>query len=130
MRFHVIAHACPRIRDANDEVLARDTVTADKDRLRLRPKVYNRGLESELAAIRHRVARVDGEVQNDLVELGGVDFEVGGLLLIVQMAEDMNVFAEQPKQRTLKIGDNRVDLQYERLERLAPTEGEEMSSDD
>ena len=83
MRLHFVAHACSRIGSADDDVLPRDTVAADEDRLRLRPKIDNRGLESELAAIRHGVASVDREIQDDLIELGGVDLDVGGFLLIV-----------------------------------------------
>ena len=46
------------------------------------------------------------------------------------MAEDVNVLAKQPQERTLKIRNDGIDLHIARLERLAPAEGEEMSGDD
>ncbi len=60
-----------------------------------------RGFQSQLAAVGHGVAGIQGEVHDDLLDLPGIGFHraqvTGG------DGEDFNVFADQPPQHGVEI---------------------------
>jgi hypothetical protein len=67
-------------------------------RFRFLGEIDNRGLERELAAFRHRVAGIHSQIENDLRNLAGVGLDVRAFFLVVEMANDRNIFADEPEQ--------------------------------
>ena len=126
-RLHFVGHAAAVVGDCDHDVFARRNFAATAE-VAARPERISRhgSLDREAAALRHGVARVDREIENDLGELAGIGFDVRAFFQVMQVAFDRNVFAEKAEQGTLEIGDERVHLEHRRLERLAAAEGEEL----
>ena len=72
------------------------------------------GFQGKTAAARHRVARVDHEVENDLRQLAGIDFGVHALLAALEMALHGNVFAEQAQERAFEIREEGINVHHAR----------------
>ena len=98
MRFDLLAHSDSGIGDIDQNVLGWNKIAAVKWRCCCRSKINNRRLERELAAGRHRVARVHGEIENDLRNLAWVGLDVRALFLVMEMANDGNILADEPEQ--------------------------------
>ena len=76
------------------------------------------------AAIGHRIAGVDGEVDEDLLELARVDqhgLQVGG-----ERAVQLDVLAERATQQLLDVAYDVVDIDDLGLDDLTPGEGEQL----
>ena len=57
-----------------------------------------RGRDRQATAFAHGIAGVDREVDDDLGELTGIDFDMRAFLETMQMANDRDVVAEQPEE--------------------------------
>ena len=81
-------------------------------------------LDRELAAARHRVARVDDEVHEDLLDLPGIGLHGAE----VEAAHDrqLDVLAEEAAQHLLDAADRLVEVEDPRLEDLLPAERQEL----
>ena len=87
--------------------------------------VHVRRLDRQLASVRHRVARVDDEVHEHLLDLTRV-----GLHAPERAAEDgddLDVLADQAAQHLVHLADDVVQLQDPRLEKLLPAEREQLA---
>ena len=105
MRFGGVVHAAARIAEAQlDEVSSgrcRSPHLIVRDVRR-----FNR----EDAAARHRVARIDGQVHQHLLQLRGVPLNrthAGR-----QARHDLDVFAQRALQELLDLGDDRIEIQW------------------
>ena len=85
------------------------------------------GLDSQVAAARHGVTRVDGEVDQDLPDLAGIGqhaAQVGG-----QVVGQLDVLTEGAAQQVQYLGDQVVEVQHARLDNVAAGEGEQLASE-
>ena len=83
------------------------------------------GLDDELAPLGHGVARVDGQVGDDLLHLAGVGLhppQPG-----VEDGDELDVLADEPPEHGLDTGHHRVEVQDAQLEDLLAAEGQEMA---
>jgi hypothetical protein len=81
--------------------------------------------DPQAAAIRHRVARVQRQVHDHLVELRRVDPHAPARLL--QREVELHAAAEQPAQHRADGGHRLVQLHHARLQRLLACEGEQLA---
>ena len=117
---HSRCHPATRVLDGEDdvragreiaEIVGEDLGVASPDRQR--------------AAVGHRVARVQGEVEQHLLHLAGI-----GLNRIqpgLEHRHQLDPLAEDTAQHLDGLGDERVQLERPRLEGLAPAEREQLS---
>ena len=98
MRFCFVVHSDPGVGDVNQNIFARNKVAALERRFRFLRKIDNRSFERELAACRHRVARIHCQIENDLRNLAWVGLDVRPFFLVVEMANDGNILADEPEQ--------------------------------
>ncbi len=83
------------------------------------------GLEGENAAARHRVAGVDGEIEEHLLQLGRVDLDPSDLG--VETHQQFDVFAEGAPQQLLALADLDVQVQHPRPQDLLATHCKELA---
>ena len=81
-------------------------------------------LEHERAAVRHRVAGVDREVHQDLLNLPRVRLDVGDV--VAGAEDDVDVLADQPAQQRLDLAEAGPRIEHPRLEDLAAAEREQL----
>ena len=81
-------------------------------------------LNDQAAAVRHRVAGVDGTVHQHLLELTGVanDRPQGG----VQPRVDRDVFADGAREHTKDVGHHLVEIEGGGMQHLLPAEGQQL----
>ena len=82
------------------------------------------GLDGEIAALRHRVARVDRQVHDDLFELArvGVDAVEGR----IERRHQPDVLADQALQQGLGARDDLIEFQHLWLQDLLAAEGQQL----
>src|SRR5436309_3340325 len=78
--------------------------------------------EKQLAALGHGVARIDGEIHNDLLKLPGISLDYAQPWL--QDSEYLDVLAEQPPQHAPYFTDDLVQVQRLRRKHLPTAEGQ------
>src|SRR5438105_13562089 len=66
MHFCFVVHSDPGVGDVNQNIFARNKVAALERRFRFLRKIDNSRFERELAACRHRGARIHCAIENDL----------------------------------------------------------------
>ena len=81
-----------------------------------------RGLDHELAAARHRVARVDGEIEDHVFDLRGIDQRRPQA--VAERKLDRDILAERALQDRGGARDDLVEVDVARLQRLLAREGE------
>ena len=82
------------------------------------------GFERELAAVRHRVARIDRKIEQcggELCRIGD-----GAPDIVFQHRLDLDLLAERRAQQVRGIARKRIRIDRARLERLAAREGEQL----
>ena len=79
-------------------------------------------LDRQLAAIGHRVARVERKVEQRGGELVGIDHRGPGVL--GEHRRDLDMLAERRPQQLGGVEDQRVDVDLDRLQRLLTGEGQ------
>ena len=84
-------------------------------------------LDRQLPAVGHGVARVDGEVHDDLLELTRIGFDASQSGL--QRRHQDDVLADQSPQHVVHLRDDGVEVEDPRLEHLLPAEGEELAGE-
>ena len=86
---------------------------------------YVGGFDRQVAALRHGFTGVHSEIHEDLLDLAGINFHEaergleGGL--------ELYVLADEPLQHLRSIGDDRIQVQHDRLKHLLAAEGEELA---
>ena len=103
-----------------DVVTGRDIELARE----LRVDVRVRGLDDQLAAFGHRVARVDHEVREDLLDLARVRVDAIQVRLEVRVQRD--VLPDDARQHLRDVADDRVELEEPRLHGLLPAERQQL----
>src|ERR1051325_8530654 len=93
--LYFIGHTDPSIAQTDENIFPPNEVAAFKGRLRFSGEIDNAGFQGELAAIRHRVARIHREIENDLRNLARIGFDMRAVFLLMQMTHDGNVFADE-----------------------------------
>src|SRR5262249_14437808 len=81
------------------------------------------GFNEELAAVGHGVTGVDGDVENDLLEMRFVDDNGAGG---TQVQDQFNVFADQPRQDSGEVTQHLVRLNRRGPGDLLAAEGEQL----
>ena len=81
-------------------------------------------LQSEFAALRHRITGVQREIEDRRCELTGVD--ESGRDVIGQYRVDFDVFAQRRPQQPGGIDQQRIDVDFARLQRLQAREREQV----
>ena len=79
----------------------------------------------EAAAARHGVAGIDPEIDDDLFDLAGIGFDTGQRGF--ELGDDLEVFANDPLQKTLEVGNDDVEIDDARLKQLFAAEGQKLS---
>ena len=77
--------------------------------------------------LRHGVARVHGQVHQDLLELARVGVDVPGVR--PQGEEQLHVLADEPPQHRADLLDHRVEVQVLPLQHLLAAEGQELAGE-
>ena len=72
-------------------------------------------------ALRHRVAGIQHQIQDHLLQLGGIDFDVCQVLRCLD--DQFDVLADQPGQQVLHVADDLVQGEHTRLDRLLARNG-------
>jgi hypothetical protein len=85
------------------------------------------GLERQLAAFGHGVARVYGEVHDDLLQLAEVHLHASDA--VAQPGHQRDVLPDQSPQHVLHLRHDAVEVQHLRLEDLLPAEGEQLAGE-
>src|SRR5450759_141372 len=83
--------------------------------------------DREPASARHRVARVHGEVHDDLLELARVNLHPAGVGR--KVGQELHVLADEPAEHLLDPGDDLVHVHELRLEDLLAAKGEELAGE-
>jgi len=87
-------------------------------------EMHQGGLNGELAAMGHGVARIDRQVHEHLLEPARVGLD--GVLRGSRNGHQLDVFADQPPQQFLNLDHQLVDPHGARFERLAAAEGQKL----
>ena len=82
------------------------------------------GLQRKLAAIGHGVARIEREVEDRGGELVRIDQR--GPCIVGQQRRDLDVLAERRMQQFGGLQHQRIDVDFERLQRLLAGKGQQM----
>ena len=122
MRLGVGVHADAAVGDAEQDVRARHHGWMLAGVRFVEDDVAR--LDGEAAAVGHGVARVDGEVQDHLLELARVGAHGGEIGS--ERGGELNVLADQPPQHRLQVGDDGIELEQLGREHLAAAVGEQL----
>jgi hypothetical protein len=80
--------------------------------------------DGDSAAAWHRVASIDGEIHDDLLELSRVRLHATERCAGVK--DQLDVFPDQPLEHRRHAGDHGVEIQHLGLEDLLPAERQEL----
>ncbi len=83
------------------------------------------GFDRELAAIRHRVARIHDEIHDHLLDLIGIGPDVPQIGC--QDRDERDMLADEPAQHLVHLRDDDVEVEHLRLEHLPPAVGEQLA---
>ena len=80
--------------------------------------------ESQTAAVRHRVARIDGEVHQHLIKLTRIDAHApdGG----IQNKRELDVVTNQTAEHSARFGDDRIQIDHLRLQQRLAAERQQL----
>jgi len=120
-----LIHADAGVRDRQAHVVPGGHAVAPLDVLVVQRDA--RRLDAQPAAAGHGVAGVDGEVQEYLLELTGVGVHRAGGG--IERRGELDVFAEQPPQHAVHVGDHGIDVEHLGSEHLAATERQQLSGE-
>jgi len=81
--------------------------------------------EPELATVGHRVARVEDQVHEHLLELAAIALDMG---VALDRGDDLDVLAEQRQHRVRQLADELAELNRLARERLTLAEREELAA--
>src|SRR5439155_15948334 len=83
-----------------------------------------RRLDRQPSAARHRVASVDRQIEDDLLDLSGIRPDAPEALVAAD--RELDVLPEQPSQKWLDRADHRAQIDDLGLENLLAAEGEQL----
>ena len=83
------------------------------------------GFQNELSTRGHGIAGIDGQIHNDLVDLSRVHLNASQVG--IERGHQFYVLANQVVKHLFNIGNQRVQIQYARLENLPSAEGQELA---
>ena len=83
------------------------------------------GAHRQRAAIRHGIARIDGEIDDHLLELVDVDLDQAEIAAMHDL--ELDLLAEQPAEQIAEIGDDIGERQDFRAQRLAARESQKLA---
>ena len=72
----------------------------------------------------HRIARVQHQVEKNLLHLRGIDLHQPKIT--VQVSNQFELLAQQPREKTLRIRDDLVQAQNARLDHLLPRDSQQL----
>ena len=115
-------HPAPRVADRDDDVPSgRNRIVRGRER---RVESHIGQLDRQAAASGHGVAGIDGEIQENLLDLPGVRLHAAERRGLHD--DDLDVLADQAPQHLLRVGDDRAEIEDARLQDLPPAESEEL----
>ena len=119
---HLAGHAVSRVAHREDDVRTRERHLAAPGRLVgggvVRP-------DGERPAVRHRVARVGGEVEQHLFDLAAVRFH--GFDVFAELEHQHRVRADQAPQKPFGLADDDVQIEHDRLNHLLAAERQQLA---
>ena len=118
---HVRRHPGSRVRNADDDVVAWFNIVLER-RCNAASRSSIRRFDRQPTAIRHGVARIDGEIQKGALELVGIGEggpEIGG-----KRASQLDLLAQGAVKQIFHARDEAVDIVGPGVKRLAPGERE------
>ena len=83
-----------------------------------------RGLDDQLAAVGHRVARVHHQIEHHLLELARIHLHAPQIAR--RDPHQLDVLADQPPQQDLHVDDHLVHVEDRELEHLLAAEGQQL----
>src|SRR5687768_2719773 len=119
----MFVHPCPGVLDVQHHEIGRPTAGGQAD---LGGADVGR-LDPQHAAIRHRIAGIQGKVQQDLLDLPAVSGDVVEVLLLHDLNED--VFADQASQHRLHTADDGVEIDDSGGEQLLSAERQKLAGE-
>ena len=122
VRLHVRVHADARIRHLEHHVRAR--LEPGPRRLVLADHAIGR-LDGQAPAIRHGVARIDGEVQEHLLDLAGIGRH--GSQVRRGHGDELDRLAEEPIEHRVQVADDAVDVEHGGRQHLLSAEGQKLA---
>ena len=84
-----------------------------------------RRLDRDPPTPRHRVPRIDDQIDDDLLQLAGVG--VHERELRIELCHELNVLAQKPPEHLLEIAGERVEVEDVRLQHLTAAEREQLT---
>ena len=85
------------------------------------------GLDHETAAVGHRVAGVDGQVHQHLLDLAGIGLDRARFADGADV--ELEILADQAPQHAIHLADDRVQIDDARLDDLAPREEQQLAGE-
>ena len=82
-------------------------------------------LDHQAPAVRHRVASVDGQVDQHLLDLAGIGLDRTAVL--AEAGDQLDPLPQRPAQEVLQLGDDVAQIQQLRLDDLAAAEDQQLA---
>ena len=83
-----------------------------------------RGFDGQVASLRHRIPRIDDQVNQHLFDLAGIGFDA--LQIGCQFRAELNVFTNQAPQHLAHVGNDIIKTERHWLENLLPPESQQL----
>ena len=119
----VLGHARASVAEGDPDVSSRPGRRVDAAHLVANVDVG--GLDHQAAAVRHRVAGVDRQVDDHLLELAGVRSDAAEIGRRVRLQRD--VLADDAPQHPFHVGDQPAEIDRRRLDHLLAAERQELA---
>ena len=125
LRPDIRAHSTSVVADAQGEILAgRNLVDLGRDG---GFKGFVRGFDDNAPALGHRVARIDDEVEQYLLELTRIRLDGPGGA--IEQGHEFDIFSNQSPEHAIHVRDQVVQVKDSRLQDLSPTKGQQLMSE-
>ena len=116
------AHSATRVRHGQGDVRTRLGIPTTRGLIFVEHGLAGRDLDR--SPVRHRLARIEDEVQEDLLDLHGI--RVDRTFLRARDEDELHELACYAPEHRVERGDDRAQIEHLRLHHLAPAEREEL----
>ena len=112
---------------ANQQQHIRSRLDPDGIQARPFPDRHILGLNRQPPALRHRIARIDHQIHNHLLDLSGIRLDRAGRGVEFRTEFD-DIFTDETPQHAVHIGDQRIEIQHFRRDKLTAAERQQLTS--
>ena len=116
-------HSAAGVLDRQERIIHGARLKIDATRIHIQQGIA--GSDGQLPPLRHGVARIDGQVQEHLLDLAGIGLhqpKIGG-----QIGDKIDVFADKASEHLLEVGDEIIEVEDLRSQQLFAAEGQELA---